>query len=182
MLGIDIPEDNVVDDAINDSIYYPFRDQMCDWGFRVSGCEDNETNITSVNESYIPDNNNQEENLTCQEGYKLIGGLCVKTSTEDTNKLKDVESKWYDILTVNQKKMVREDKNNINAQDDTLTVLTLLDPYDGEYFKMLKNTKVVLPYYIYNKKDQSELAFVTSSNDKIVTPNIMILLMEFLKL
>ena len=172
MLGIDIPEDNVVDNAINDSIYYPFRDQMCDWGFRVSGCEDNETNISSTNESYIPENN-PEENLTCQDGYKLVGGLCVKTSTEDVNKLKDVESKWYDILTVDQKKMVREDQNNINPKDDTLTVLTLLDPYDGEYFKMLKNTKVVLPYYIYNKKDQSELAFVTSSDEKVINPNII---------
>ena len=172
MLGIDIPEDNVVDNAINDSIYYPFRDQMCDWGFRVSGCEDNETNISSTNESYIPENN-PEENLTCQDGYKLVGGLCVKTSTEDANKLKDVESKWYDILTVDQKKMVREDQNNINPKDDTLTVLTLLDPYDGEYFKMLKNTKVVLPYYIYNKKDQSELAFVTSSDEKVINPNII---------
>jgi len=175
MLGIDIPEDNVVDNAINDSIYYPFRDQMCDWGFRTSGCEDNETNSSTTNENYIPDNNdnNSEENLTCQDGYKLIGGLCVKTSTEDTNKLKDVESKWYDILTVDQQKMVREDQNNIHPKDDALTVLTLLDSYDGEYFEMLQNTKVVLPYYIYNKKDQSELAFVTSSDDKVVSPNII---------
>ncbi len=163
-LGIDIPEDNIIDKQINKTIYYPIRDQICSWGFRTSGCieENTTTNVIDNNDS-----NDTNNSITCPSGYTLTDGTCVDSSG---SKLKDVVSKWFDILTTKQQQLVKEDKNNINSNNKDLTAITLIGNLTNDKLLMKKNTKVVLPYYIYNTKVESQIAITGSSNISKVKP------------
>lgn len=170
--GIDIPDDNVIDDSLNEALYYPVRDQMCDWGFRSSGCKEevfeSETNSSTENNE---SEDNEPTNEECDVGYILENNVCIPLIQGE--KLKDVESKWYDILTEVQQTSIRKDKNNIFPDSTDLTILTLLDfvPEDG--LKMLQNTKVVLPYYVFNEAVDVQLAYVKSSDVDTISPNII---------
>ncbi len=166
-LGIDIPEDNIIDEKINEAIYYPIRDQMCEWGFRNSGCvEENTTSKPNVDGNV----SNETNTTTCPSGYTLTDGTCVDSSG---SKLKDVLSKWFDILTTEQQALVQKDKNNINQNNKDLTAITLLDNLTNGKLLMKKNTKVVLPYYIYNTKVESQIAITKSSDSSIVKSNLI---------
>ncbi len=163
-LGIDIPEDNIIDEQINKTIYYPIRDQICSWGFRTSGCIEENTTTNVIDKNNSNDTNNS---ITCPSGYTLTDGTCVDSSG---SKLKDVVSKWFDILTIKQQQVVKEDKNNINSNNKDLTAITLIDNLTNGKLLMKKNTKIVLPYYIYNTKVESQIAITGSSNISKVKP------------
>jgi len=173
IFGIDIPKDNVVDNAVNDAIYYPVQEQMCSWGFRSSGCEEETTTITSSSSETNKTTPIEEINTTCQTGFTLVSNICVPTSNQNSNKLKDITSKWYDILTEAQQLSIQKDKNNLDPNNKDLTILTLLDIVPKDGLKMLKDTKVSLPYYIFNKKVDTQLAYVESSDKSIVSPHII---------
>ena len=166
IVGIDIPKDNEIDNAINKSVYYPFQEQMCDWGFRSSGCEEENLTISDLNTTPI------DENRSCETGYILVDNECIFPGTGGDELLKDVESKWFDILTKDQQKLIQTDSNNIFTNKN-FTILTLLDNIPKDGLKMLQNTKVVLPYYIFNEETDIQLAYVSSSDKEIITPNII---------
>ena len=173
IFGIDIPKDNVVDNAVNDAIYYPFQEQMCSWGFRSSGCEEETTTTTSSSPEINKTIPVQETNKTCQTGFKLVGDTCVPVSNQNGDKLKDITSKWYDILTEEQQLSIQKDKNNLYPNKKDLTILTLLDMIPENGLQMFKNTKVSLPYYIFNEKVDTQLAYVESANPNIISPHII---------
>ena len=174
IFGIDIPRDNEIDNVINDSIYYPFQDQMCEWGFRSSGCEDDTVIVTPVIETEKNTTTSSDQNKTtvCREDEILVGQICFPKSN-NSNKLKDVQSKWFDILTENQQTSIQIDKNNRLPQNKDLTILTLLDLVPADGLKIVKNTKVSLPYYIFNEKTDIQLAYVSSSNQSVISPHII---------
>ena len=180
-LGIDIPEDNIIDETINESIWYPIRDQLCDLNFRVSGCDDNETNATnstsSDTNSTCPDGQtfdtttNKCVDVQCGDGFALKDGKCVVVA--ESGKFRDIRSKWFDILTEKQQKLVREDKNNLEPENSKLPVLTLLDEVPNGLLKMLADTRVVLPYYVASENTKDVLAVTQSSDNNVVIPRII---------
>jgi len=95
------------------------------------------------------------------------------TQTENLDLLKDITSQYFDILTYSQQQSIQKDKNNIYPNNKDLTVLTLLDINPENGLKILKNTKVALPYYISNDRVDVQLAYVDSSNKNIISPNIV---------
>jgi hypothetical protein len=169
-VGINIPEDNIIDENINKSIYYPFRDQMCEWGFRDSGCEEILTDTNSTDTSPDNTNNGSDTNTstTCDNGAYLVDGECI----ENDDSITDIMSKWYDILTPDQQEIVKNDKNNI-FDDTSYTVLTLLDQIENGILKMLQGTKVVLPYFISNENVDNQLAITTSTDKTNVLSKIV---------
>ncbi len=154
VVGVDIPDDNVIDEAINDAVYYPLRDIMCDMNFRTSQCEDNETNTTVVEEPVVEEPTDEEE---------------PEPTEEPTNKLKDSVSNWLEELSIIQQDMVRNDKNNLKPNED-IVVMTLLDVIPDNNLSILQDTKVVLPYYLFdNGSDEVIISAESSSRENIST-------------
>jgi len=183
MVGVDIPDDNIIDENINKSIWYPIRDQMCSWNFRISGCEDENTSSTTSstenNQSICPVGQKynevtakcEDEQTLCPDGLILENGKCI--SSNNGNGYKDIQSKWYDILTEEQQNLIQKDKNNISPDNKNLPILTLLDEVPNGAIKMLQNTKVVLPYYVLHEKVPNVLAITRSSDENVTYPRII---------
>ncbi|EJF07415.1 hypothetical protein ThvES_00004980 [Thiovulum sp. ES] len=160
--GVEIPEDNAIDEFLNETFYYPYRDFMCENNFRETDCPVEETNTTTTDE-VVDENTNEEDTITNDT-------VDNETPTEEeTEKLRDIVSSWFDELSTDQQLIVQKDKNKIYDEDKS-PVLTPVNETTKNEINIQKDTTVVLPYYIFDDNLENLLVNADSSNRNVIRP------------